>query len=327
MPASEHAACVPCSGTGRMALSVPGGRTEAGLLRAELGRVWGIVGSTAMTAAGARGAYGRAQAALSADLGRAPARIRIQDAEIKDLKKEAAVKGSRNGRPSGSGDAAKSRREFRAGERAGGAEERGEDPPPRKGIGKQPGTAGVSRDDKPAGTLRFAAGLCRRCGRADLLPHRTVRKRVYEIPELGAGITCLMYVIRHMPCRGYGAVTVPHTGAIGGTAMCPNIRAAVSGYRPGNPGQHWIRHRLAVLQQAGFPAGAVSNCLSAMARHIDGGTARMADGEPIIIDGGSLRTYRPRWSLPRATARPSTASRTRRPPCAAIHGRPRPPSP
>ena len=292
MPASEHAACVLCSGTGRMALSVPGGRTEAGLLRAELCRVWGIVKSLEMTATEALEAYGRAQVMLSADVERALARIRIQDGEIKDLKKEVAVKRSWNGKPSESGDAIKSRREFRAEERAGEAEERGEDPPPRKGIGKQPGTAGVSRDDRPAGTLRFAAGLCRWCGRADLLPHKTVRKRVYEIPELGAGITCLMYVIRHMLCQGCGAVTVPHTGAIGGTAMCPNIRAAVSEYHLGNPSQHWIRHHLAVLQQAGFSAGAISNCLSAMARHIDGGTVRVADEEPIIIDDGSLRTYR-----------------------------------
>ena len=57
MPASEHTACVLCNGTGRMAPSVPGGRTEAGLLRAELCRVWGIAKSLEMTAAEARGVY------------------------------------------------------------------------------------------------------------------------------------------------------------------------------------------------------------------------------------------------------------------------------
>lgn len=259
MTASEGGAapCPCCGGTGlvRPAAGETAGKSEVALLRGEILRLYGVIGSLEGFMASIYSVAGGAITDLPGRLKTAGAEIGAKNMAISSFEKEIAIRDSWSGRPSESRQYRESRNEFRRRSRICEAEGNGGD---AAGIvrscGGQPGSEGASKNDKPSGTDTFYADTCRLCGRTDLVLWCTVRKRMLEV--YGSEVFCRMYVIHSMECPGCGAVTLPDTGAIPGTSFCPNFRSLVGSYREtGDCSEGRIVALLADIHHAHFPMG------------------------------------------------------------------------
>ena len=268
-----HAPCPACSGSGIVSLPCASD-DEKKILREALYVTWAKVGVLEDEIAMERRKDKNELAAARELIERLQTRIRIKDDEIDYLRKAAIVAHGWNGRPSENGQALKTRREFRAEEKALEAKSRGEEPPPGKKRGGQAGSPGISccccSSSSHNKTMTFAPETCHNCGGTCLRHTRTIRKRINELVGGDAGVKCVMYEIQVATCQTCGAEVIPHTDTIRGTSFGPILRATIQTYHNGNASQGSVRMFLTDIHGARFSSGAISNCCSAMARHLEG---------------------------------------------------------
>ncbi len=280
--------CSCCGGTGGVVKrGVGSGQSEAALLRSELIRVWDIAGSLEGLAAGIYETAGGVISSLAADLENAGSGIAERDRLISDLERQLAVhqgwdgdapdedQGEEPGKAPGKKDGrpAMTRAEHRLASARFEAARSGGDPGliTKKKRGAQSGHRGVSRRERTEGTVVFRPELCRYCGRADLVITGTIPKRFRDLAEARRSTISLMYVIRVGQCPGCGVRTIPHTDAIPGTSLGPRTRATLQACeRAHNTEDDMAMMMLREMENATVLTGAVSNCITAMADHIDG---------------------------------------------------------
>ena len=297
-PKPGTARCPCCRGAGRILVG-PGSRRptkKEALLRSGLIRVWDIAGSLEGLAAGIYETAGEAISSLVADLENAGSGIVERDRLISDLERQLAVHQGWDGDAPDEdpgddpdkkdGQPAMTRDEHRLASARFEAARGGGDPIliTKKKRGAQSGHRGVSRRDRTEGTVRFHPELCRYCGRADLVIIRIIRKRFRDLAEARRCTISLMYVIRVGQCLGCGVRTIPHTDAIPGTSLGPRTRAALQAYERAHNTEDDMAMMLREIENADVSAGAVSNCITAMADHIDGDVLAIPYEESIILD-------------------------------------------
>ena len=296
--------CPCCDGTGRAGTEAGGrGPSKEALLRAELVRVWDVAGSLERFAAGAYETAGAAIAGLVTDLEDARNGIAERDRRIADLERQLAVHegwgrdGTVDGTADGSGDGSAKPTMTRADHRLASARfeaaKGGGDPDAirKRKLGAQPGHRGSARRGPADRTVEFRPELCGLCGRADLKIARIVRKMVGDLAEARRRTVLMMYVIRIGRCPGCGALTAPHTDAISGTSFGPLLRATLQAFERAHNTEDDMRLMLREIEGASFSIGAISNCMTAMADHIDGPVLAVPDEEPMVMDGAGLRGY------------------------------------
>ena len=174
------------------------------------------------------------------------------------------------------------------------AKKGGADPAPadrKRKKGGQPGHTGVSRGGAVDAVRHFRPELCHTCGRSDMEIVKTDRKRVYELAPVRMEILTFLYVIRVGRCRMCGTLTAPHTDCIRGTSFGPLLRAHIHAYRDGHATVGDIVAYLRDIEGAVFSEGAVSACISAIARDEDGQVPAAPLEEPVRL-GETLRGYR-----------------------------------
>ncbi len=297
--------CPCCGGTGGVVKrGVGSGQSEAALLRSELIRVWGIAGSLEGLAADIYETAGEVISSLVANLENAGSGIAERDRLISDLERQLAVHQGWDGDAPGDdpgddpdkkdGQPAMTRDEHRLASARFEAAKNGGDPGliTKKKRGAQSGHRGVSRRERTEGTVRFHPELCRYCGRADLVIIMTIRKRFRDLAEARQSTVSLMYVIRVGQCPGCDIRTTPHTDAIPGTSLGPRTRATLQAYERAHNTEDDMAMMLREIENADVLTGAVSNCITAMADHIDGDVLAIPYEEPVILDPVDLRGYR-----------------------------------
>ena len=248
---------------------------------------------------------GEAISSLVADLEAANGGIVERGRRISDLERQQAVHqgwdgdapeedpgeepGKKDGQP------AMTRAEHRLASAKYEAAKNGDDPDliTKKEVWSQPGHRGRASRDLPEKTLHFRPEMCRCCGRTDLKMVLVIRKRVLDLAEARRRTILMMYVIRIWRCPGCGAETAPHTDAIPGTSLGPHMRATIQAYeRAHNTEADMVVMMLAEIEDAPVSTGAISNCITAMADHMDGEVPTIPYEEPIILDPVDLRGYR-----------------------------------
>ena len=259
-------------------------------------------------AAGIYETAGEAISSLAADLENAGSGIAERDRLISDLERQLAVhqgwdgdapdedQGEEPGKAPGKkdGQPAMTRDEHRLASARFEAARNGGDPDliTKKKRGAQSGHRGSSWRERTEGTVRFHPELCGYCGRADLVIISTIRKRFRDLAEARRSTISLMYVIRVGQCPGCGVRTIPHTDAIPGTSLGPRTRATLQAYERAHNTEDDMVMMLQEIEDADVSAGAVSNCITAMADHIDGDVLSIPHEEPVILDPEDLRGYR-----------------------------------
>ena len=123
----------------------------------------------------------------------------------------------------------------------------------------------------PDRIVEYVQEQCGKCGRTDTAPGRTIRKVVLDLGECGRVIR---YPEKATPafCRHCSALTWPATESIPGTWAGPNLRRIIMNLHAVTPTVRGICYVLFTNHNVTLSEGAVSNCLSAMARHIRKGS-------------------------------------------------------
>lgn len=306
--------CPCCRGTGT--LEAGAGLSEAALLRAELARVWGVVGRLEEFAASHMRVSSGAITGLVGDLEGARGRIEAQNGHISSLEARLAIHDSWNSRTSdnpehyeaiknyreeaqgyrggqdmeGNGETptetpTETRRQFRRRTGAGGA--------PRR-AGGQRGHRGYARRDRPEGTIYVAAGLCGFCG---MVPDtvRTVRTRMYDLDRREGRLTCVMCVVRVGRCPACGVERWPDDSVlVRGTSFGPVLRGHIQTYHDAHVAEEDMQKILSDLENADFAVGTISNCVSAMADHLNAPPLCVPVEEPVMMrDARSLECRSP----------------------------------
>ena len=306
MTGARTVRCRACEGAGTIgACEGGGGRSKEALLRRELVRSWDVVGSYERFVESVYETAGAAITEMAASLEEKDGEIAGLMQINANLARELAA--YKNGLAAAAAAAAAAgdagddspmtRAEYRLEAAAYEAAKKGGDHAAagrKKKTGGQAGHRGSSRTGPTDGTLRFVLELCDTCGRADMIVARIVRKRVIDLAEARRRTVTLMYVIEIGWCGACGTLTAAHTDAIPGTSFGPRLRAHVHAYRDGHATEGDIRGFLRELEGVRLSEGAISACVSAMARHADGPVLSVPDGEPVVLGGddGDLRVHR-----------------------------------
>ena len=302
--------CPCCNGTGM--IEAVGGQSQTALLRAELARVWGIAGRLEGLIISNMEASAGAIAGLVGELDGARGRIDAQNEQISSLETRLAIHNGWNSRTSDNpehyraikrhreeaqeyeggekappdGQPAETRRQFRRRAGAGGAT-------PRK-AGGQRGHKGRARDDRPEGTIRLTVGLCGFCGTVPRIV-RTIRTRMYDLDRREGRTTCTMCVVRVCRCHICGIEQWPDTDVlIRGTSFGPTLRGHIQTYHDAHVAEEDMQTILSDLENADFAVGTISNCVSAMADHLNAPPLCVPIEEPIMMrDARSLECRSP----------------------------------
>ena len=297
--------CSCCGGAGMVGADGRG-RSEAALLRAELVRVWGVAGSLERLAADIYETAGAAISSMAADLGDARDGMDERDRRISDLERQLAVhegwgrKDGQTGNQTGDrkdGNAPQetmTRAEYRLASDVFEAARNGGEPGSikKRKSGAQPNHRGRASSDRPGQTIPFRPDMCRCCGRTDLETVSVIRKRVLDLAGARRKTTLSMYVIRTGRCPGCGAETSPHTDAVPGTSLGPRLRATLQAYERAHNTEQDMRVMLAEIEGVHLSTGTISNCITAMAGHLDGDVLSIPGEEPVVPDPPDLRGYR-----------------------------------
>ena len=307
--------CPCCKGTGTLVADA--GLSEAALLRTELARVWGIAGRLEAFITSHMEASAEAITGLVGELDGARGRIDAQNGQISSLETRLAIHNSWNSRTSDNPEhyqaikrhreeaqgyeggekaqpekappdeqPAETRRQFRRRAGAGGAT-------PRKAGGQQ-GHKGRARSDKPEGTIHLAVGLCGFCGAVPQTV-RIIRTRMYDLNRREERVTCMMCVIRVGRCHICGVEQRPDDGVlIRGTSFGPVLRGHIQTYHGAHVAEEDMQAILSDLENADFAVGTISNCVSAMADHLDAPPLCVPIEEPVMMrDARSLECRSP----------------------------------
>ena len=206
--------------------------------------------------------------------------------DVNNRSEEANVSEASN--VSESDDTTETRREFR---RRVAEHEHGITP---KKTGGQPNHKGRSRNDKPERTIRLTPDLCIVCGTVPDKVVKIIRIRVYDVNRREERVTCVMCVICIMGCSVCNHENWPITDlVIPGTSFGPVLRRMIVAYHSVHVVESDMKTLLEDLDKAEFSEGAISNCVSAIAAHLDAPPICMPEEEPITIcDTDALRVYR-----------------------------------
>ena len=161
----------------------------------------------------------------------------------------------------------------------------------KKQSGGQPGHKGSSRKGAVNDTVRFPAQLCNGCGRADMIIC-IVRKKILDLSDKRQETIQKMYVMEKGLCPDCWIETLPHTDAIPGTSFGPRLRGHIHTYKDGHATEGDIRKFVKGLEDLSLSDGAISSCVSAIAKHMDGSVLTLRDEKPIILDPNDMCDYR-----------------------------------
>ena len=162
-----------------------------------------------------------------------------------------------------------------------------------KKAGGQPNHKGRSRNTKPDRTVRLTPELCVACGTVPDRQVKIIRMRVYDVDENERGnVTCTMCVIYVLGCSVCGAENRPDTDlVIPGTSFGPMLRRIVTAYHEAHVVEADMKKLLEDLEKADFSKGAISNCVSTVAAHLNAQPVCLPYEEPVVLSE-DLREYR-----------------------------------
>ena len=162
-----------------------------------------------------------------------------------------------------------------------------------KKAGGQPNHKGRSRNTKPDRTVRLTPELCVACGTVPDKQVKIIRMRVYDVDENERGnVTCTMCVIYVLGCSVCGAENRPDTDlVIPGTSFGPMLRRIVTAYHEAHVVEADMKKLLEDLEKADFSKGAISNCVSTVAAHLNAQPVCLPYEEPVVLSE-DLREYR-----------------------------------
>ena len=320
--------CPCCNGTGE--LEVDARLSKSGTMRAELVRVWGVVKRLENLASSMHEVFAEAITELVGNLEGARSRIAAQNKQISSLKKEMGIYYRWNSRTSDNLDHYNAIKAFRnesqlhdsgvkpaadsaaatskpaadeaASDNAGHVEARRqyrrredayENGTVPKNTGGQPGHKGITRNDKPTEATRIPVSLCKSCGTLPEKILKHVRTKGYDVDRRKGCTICVMYVYKVCECGVCGAECMPDAELkIPGTSFGPVLRGIIQSYHDAHVSEEDMRTLLADLENAHFSVGAISNCIKAMADHLNAPPICIPYEEPIVMPDNPLREYR-----------------------------------
>ena len=147
--------------------------------------------------------------------------------------------------------------------------------------GARPGSPGVASAYRPDPNkiVEYVQEQCGECGRTDTIPGRTIQKVVLDLGECGR-VICYLEKATPAFCRHCSVLTWPATASIPGTWAGPNLRRIIMNLHAVTPTVRGICYVLFTNHNVTLSEGAVSNCLSAMARHVrEGGLVEAIGGD------------------------------------------------
>ena len=269
-------------------------RSETALLRRELRRVWALLEILLDLVAGSMGTAAKSLLAMAEEASALREENERLTKEKRGLEERVRMHESWNHAPSEATGYAKDRRRFRREEERHRAVQRGEDPDgaaPGRSPGHQPGAPGVSHHDSPGrNRKKFAARICPQCGRTDLKMLRTIQKLVRNLVEGIPGPVTFLHSIRPGRCPDCGIRVLPHTDAIPGTSFCERLRGTLYELKNERNTVRGAGRLLGKLSGAVLSAGAISNCSSAMAAHIDRSVMEIRS-KAVILGHGAHRPF------------------------------------
>lgn len=319
MTGTRTVQCRTCGGAGTVGAEGGGGRSREALLRRELAKSWHIIDRYEQFVGSIYETAGGAIAELAAGLDGKDREIARLKGMIADMGRELAAYRDGVGKEGEEGEEEKpaenaaeneipamTRDEYRRGAARYEEAIRGGSPADDAAVfaadaaaknrgrktGGQTGHRGSSRRGPVDDMMYFKLGLCDGCGRADMPVTKIIRKRIVDLGEARREKVTRMYVIEAGLCPGCGTLTVALTDAIPGTSFGPRLRAHVHTYRDGHATGGDIREFLRGLEGITLSDGAISACISAISKNLDGPVLAMPEEEPVAIDDGDLRTHR-----------------------------------
>ena len=203
--------------------------------------------------------------------------VSVLEADLKDARRQLAVHENYNNPSSKVTLCAKKRREYRRKSKAareGATPEEVEEAGKSKGRrGKRAGADGTTPAYKPdkSKTVQFVQDMCGMWGRTDTVLMNYVWKIVVDIGECGK-VVCYMEKIAPAYCGVCSVITWPATGSIPGTWAGPNLRRIIMNIHEVAYTVWAISRLLRSNHDCIMSAGAVSNCISAMAEHARNGS-------------------------------------------------------
>ena len=123
----------------------------------------------------------------------------------------------------------------------------------------------------PDKIVEYVQEQCGKCGRTYTAPGRTIRKVVLNLDECGR-VICYLEKATPAFCRHCSVLTWSATASIPGTWAGPNLRRIIMNLHAVTPTVRGICYILSSNHNVTLSEGAVSNCLSAMARHVREGS-------------------------------------------------------
>ena len=161
----------------------------------------------------------------------------------------------------------------------------------------------------PDRIVEYVQEQCGKCGRTDTTPGRIIRKVVLDLGECGK-VICHLEKATPAFCRHCSVLTWPATASIPGTWAGPNLRRIIMNLHAVTPTVRGICYVLFTNHNVTLSEGAVSNCLSAMARHVrEGSLVEAIGGDGPASEPLSTASGPPVAALPDGDGRPNQPSR------------------
>ena len=161
----------------------------------------------------------------------------------------------------------------------------------------------------PDKIVEYVQEQCGECGRTDTIPGRTIRKMVIDLGECGS-VICYLEKATPAFCRDCSVLTWPATESIPDTRVDPNLRRIIMNLQVVSPTVRGICYVLFTNHSVTLSEGAVSNCLSAMARHVrEGSLVEAIGGDGPASEPLPAASRSPMAALPDGDGRPNLPSR------------------
>ena len=224
--------------------------------------------------------------------------VSAQEADLKDARRQLAVHENYNNPSSKATLYAKKRGEYRRKSKAareGATPEEVEEAGESEGRrGKRAGADGTTPAYKPdkSKTVQFVQDMCGMCGRTDTVLLNYVWKIVVDIGECGK-VVCYIEKIGPAYCGVCSVITWPATGSMPGTWAGPNLRRIIMNIHEVAYTVWAISRLLKSNHDCTMSAGAVSNCISAMAEHARNGSRVVRVATPVANAPDGVRAEAP----------------------------------
>ena len=259
---------------------------QQGLLRLELVRAWKVADAILEGWAENLRVLIEENQRLVEENGQYRETVKDLKADLRDALRQLAVHENHNNPSSKATLFARKRKTHRRAARKKKEEAAAADVSPVIDTGKRgarpgsPGVASAYRPD-PNKTVEYVQEQCGECGRTDIVPGRTIQKVVIDLGECGK-VICYLEKATSAICGHCGTITWPATGSIPGTWVGPRLRRIIMNIHEVAPAVRGICRLLFSNHDVALSDGGISNCLSAMARHIREGS--LVEAMPIRGD-------------------------------------------